>query len=183
MAYLIAKGEGDSVAFRVELPENEEAILGRSTERANVVIPSGSVSGRHCSITKGEGCYVIRDLGSTNGTRVNGVIVSQEKVFRGDNLSFGSFTATLEGDDVPVGTGRKITNTNIAPAAAVMPSLHEESVGMKIEPRSSKSMTVKVLPTQFKKKPTHGKFWIAGIVVFSLLAIGLIVWFVKIMIH
>ena len=182
MAYLIAKAEGDEAAFRAELPANEEAILGRSSERANVVIPSGSVSGRHCSITKGEGCYVVRDLGSTNGTRVNGIIVSQEKVFRGDTLSFGSFSVTLEGEDVPVGSGRKVKNPNVAAISAPTP-VHEESIGMKIEPRSSNAHTVKVLPTQFKKKSTHGKLWIAGIVVFSLLAIGLIVWFVKIMIH
>ena len=182
MAYLIAKAEGDEAAFRVELPSNEEAILGRSPERANVVIPSSSASGRHCSIAKGEGCYIIRDLGSTNGTRVNGVIVSEEKVYRGDKLSFGEFTVTLEGEDVPSGFGRKVKNPNVT-SIPVEPPVREESVGMKIEPLSSKSQTVKVMPAQFKKKSAHGKLWLVGIVVFSILAIGLIVWFVKIMIH
>lgn len=182
MAYLIAKAEGDEVAFKVELPANEEAILGRSAERANVVIPSGAVSGRHCSITKGEGYYLIRDLGSTNGTRVNGTIVSEEKIYRGDELSFGGYTVSLEGEDVPRGSGRKTQNPNVA-AVSATPPVHEESVGMKIEPRSSKSVTVKVLPTQFKKKSKHGKFWFAGIIVFSILAVFLVYLFVKTMIH
>ena len=182
MAYLIAKAEGDEAAFRAELPTNEEAILGRSPERANVVIPSSSASGRHCSITKGEGCYIVRDLGSTNGTRVNGVIVSEEKVFRGDKLSFGDFTVSLEGEDVPSRSGPKFKNPNVT-SIPVAPPVREESAGMKIEPLSSKSITVKVLPTQFKKKSAHGKLWLVGIVIFSLLAISLIVWFVKLMIH
>ncbi len=185
MAYLIAKAEGDESAFQVELPSNEEAILGRSAERANVVIPYGSVSGCHCSIKKGQDFYVVRDLGSTNGTRVNGVIVSEEKVFRGDKLSFGDFTVSLEGEDVPVGSGgsgNKVKNPNVT-SIPVEPPVHGESAGMKIEPLSSKSLTVKVLPTQFKKKQAHGKFWLLGIIFFSLLAMGLIVWFVKIMVN
>lgn len=182
MAYLIAKAEDDEAAFRVELPANEEAILGRSPEHANVVIPSGSVSGRHGSITKSEGCYIIRDLGSTNGTRVNGVIVSEEKVFRGDKLSFGDFTVSLEGEDVPQGSGRKGKNPNLTSIPAA-PPVSEESAGMKIEPLSSTSRTVKVMPAQFRKKSAHGKLWLVGIVVLSLLAIGLIVWFVQIMVN
>ena len=180
MAYLIAKAEGDEAAFRAELPANEEAILGRSAERANVVIPSSSVSVRHCSITKGEGCFFVRDLGSTNGTRVNGVIVSEERVFRGDKLSFGNFTVSLEGEDVPPGPGRKFKNPNVA-SIPVAPPAHEEAPGMKIEPLAWESTTVKILPTQFKKKPAYGTSWLLGIVFFSLVAIGLIVWLVKIM--
>ncbi len=181
MAYLTTKAEGED-AFRVDLPENEEAILGRSSERANVVLPSGSVSGRHASITKGAGCFVLRDLGSTNGTRVNGTIVSEEKVFRGDKISFGDYQIFLEGDDVPVGTGKVVKNPNVASAPAV-PVSREESAGMKIAPRSSDSLTVKVLPTQFKKRSAHGKLWVAGIVVFSLLAIYLTFLFVNTMVH
>lgn len=182
MAYLIAKAEGDNAAFKVELPANEEAILGRSPERANVVIPSTSVSGRHCSITKSEGAYIIRDLGSTNGTRVNGVIVSEEKLFRGDKVSFGDYELTLEGEDVPSGSGRKVKNPNVVSVPVASP-VREESVGMKIEPRSSSSPTVKILPTQFKKKSAHGKLWLVGIVVISLLAIYLVFLFIKTMVH
>lgn len=181
MAFLTTRSLGDD-AFRIDLPENEEAILGRSNERANVVIPSGSVSGRHASITKGAGCLILRDLGSTNGTRVNGTIVSEEKVFRGDKLSFGDFEVFLEGDDVPTGSGKKVKNPNVASAPAG-PVSREESAGMKIAPRSSDSMTVKVLPTQFKKRSAHGKLWVAGIVVFSLLAIYLTILFVNTMVH
>ena len=182
MAYLIAKAEGDNAAFKVELPENEEAILGRSLERANVIIPSPSVSGRHCSITKSEGGFVIRDLGSTNGTRVNGVIVSEEKLFRGDRLSFGDFELSLEGEDVPSGSGRKIKNPHVVAPPAALP-VQEESPGMRIEPRSSSSLTVKVLPTQFRKKSGHGKLWLAGIIVISLFAIFLVFLFIKNMVH
>jgi pSer/pThr/pTyr-binding forkhead associated (FHA) protein len=49
-------------------------VVGRATDCA-VVLDSNRASRRHCEVAPdGEGC-ALRDLGSSNGTRVNGVEV------------------------------------------------------------------------------------------------------------
>ncbi len=47
-------------------------ILGRDPMRAQILMEVPTVSGVHCRIEKKNGVWVITDLGSTNGTKVNG---------------------------------------------------------------------------------------------------------------
>jgi pSer/pThr/pTyr-binding forkhead associated (FHA) protein len=61
-------GQGRVRVLAVDRP----LVVGRATDCA-VVLDSNRVSRRHCEVAPdGEGC-VLRDLGSSNGTRVNGV--------------------------------------------------------------------------------------------------------------
>jgi len=54
-----------------------ETLIGRSTE-CNMRIASGQVSRRHCLIHVAEGKVTVRDLGSANGTRLNGLAIAPE---------------------------------------------------------------------------------------------------------
>lgn len=64
-----------------ELAEKEH-VLGRSSA-ADIHVDDPSVSGRHASLSpRGDG-FVLRDLGSTNGTLVNGAKVEGERVLVG----------------------------------------------------------------------------------------------------
>jgi S1-C subfamily serine protease len=49
----------------------ETTVYGRS-DGADVVLANDTVSGRHCELSVTDGVYSLRDLGSTNGTFVNG---------------------------------------------------------------------------------------------------------------
>ncbi len=172
MAYLLVNSGSDK-GSRIDLPESEPAILGRSSERSNVVVNAESVSGRHASITRGEGCYIVKDLGSTNGTRLDGKIISEEKVFRGDNIGFGDLTVILLGDDVPK------SPQSIEPPVEDKPEPTESALedmpsGMQISPRTTKAPTVKILPASFKKKASHGKIWLVVISLSAILAAVLI---------
>jgi Mg-chelatase subunit ChlD len=51
----------------------EELGVGRSQENQIVVHNDAQVSGRHCTLTPKDGLILVRDQGSRNGTRVNGV--------------------------------------------------------------------------------------------------------------
>ncbi len=63
-----------------------------------------SVSRWHARLHRQDGCWILFDLGSTNGTRLNGWRVSTGvRVRPGDRVSFG--TATFEFTDGPVGAG------------------------------------------------------------------------------
>lgn len=78
------------------LPNNDRYVLtehtisiGRSPE-CDITIMDSSVSRHHAEIRpRGDG-FVIRDLDSTNGTRVNGVRVTERELHDGDELTFGN---------------------------------------------------------------------------------------------
>ena len=50
--------------------------------RTNIVVDRGSISKLHCLIVKTDGLLFIRDLGSTNGTKVNAGNASRRLGFR-----------------------------------------------------------------------------------------------------
>lgn len=63
-----------------------------------------SVSRWHARLHHQDGCWILTDLGSTNGTRLNGWrVTSGVRVRPGDRVSFG--TATFMFTDRPVGAG------------------------------------------------------------------------------
>lgn len=74
----------------------EEAVIGRADD-ADVVLPRNSVSKKHARIVRKNGRYVIADLGSTNGTYVNGrKIHGPLQLTEGDKIYLGDFILTVE---------------------------------------------------------------------------------------
>ena len=71
--------------------------VGRIEENA-IVINDPSVSVRHAELILTGGEYVLRDLGSTNGIRVNGKHVTEAKLCPGDRVRFGSIEGVFEPD-------------------------------------------------------------------------------------
>lgn len=63
--------------------------IGRSPENT-AVINDPVVSGQHAEIVISGGDYVLRDLGSSNGTFVNGRQVSEQALNAGDEIRVGS---------------------------------------------------------------------------------------------
>jgi hypothetical protein len=70
--------------------------IGRMSE-CTVPLNDQNVSRRHAEIRPGRGAYVVNDLGSTNGTMVNGTrILGEQRLADGDILSFGSTYVRFE---------------------------------------------------------------------------------------
>jgi pSer/pThr/pTyr-binding forkhead associated (FHA) protein len=64
-------------------------IIGGGAE-CDVVVDSPTVSARHCRLTQTPDGYVLEDLGSTNGTFVNGVrLATSSRVTRSDTITLG----------------------------------------------------------------------------------------------
>jgi pSer/pThr/pTyr-binding forkhead associated (FHA) protein len=73
--------------------------IGRDTG-CDVVLRHGRVSAHHAEISFGGGLIMVTDLGSKNGTRVNGARIAPRTptaVDVGDSLALGPVTATLWG--------------------------------------------------------------------------------------
>ncbi len=63
-------------------------VVGRSRSVCDLSLPDARVSKLHCILVKTDGLVYMRDLGSTNGTRVNGQRVLRGALLPGDRISF-----------------------------------------------------------------------------------------------
>lgn len=63
-------------------------VIGRSSRLCDLAVDHGAVSKLHCILVKTDGLIYMRDLGSTNGTRVNGQRVLRGALLPGDQISF-----------------------------------------------------------------------------------------------
>jgi hypothetical protein len=87
------------------LPAREqEVVLGRSRE-CDCVLAEPSVSRRHAGLRRDGPRWLLRDLGSRNGTRVNGVrLLDEAEVAAGDRVSFGDARYRLGAAPRPAAT-------------------------------------------------------------------------------
>lgn len=65
-------------------------VIGRK-EDCDVRLEHKSVSKLHCVVVKTDGLLLLRDLGSTNGTRVNGTRVRRAALLPNDQVSIAHF--------------------------------------------------------------------------------------------
>jgi pSer/pThr/pTyr-binding forkhead associated (FHA) protein len=79
-------------------------LIGRHPE-CDIQIDSRKVSRRHCCIAQVGDCLVVRDLGSTNGIRVNGVRVVEGRVRAGDELTIGNSRFKVRWDALGASVG------------------------------------------------------------------------------
>ena len=76
----------------------DEAItIGRSPDNM-IVLDDPSVSGRHAQLQRSGDVYRLKDLDSTNGTRVNNETITEVTLRIGDRLRFGKVEARFEAD-------------------------------------------------------------------------------------
>lgn len=81
-------GEGRE-AMTLRLPHGSVKTLGR-TARADFIVQAPLVSRLHCRLTAdASGQLIVEDLGSQNGTRVNGRKVDRATLKVGDRLTVG----------------------------------------------------------------------------------------------
>ncbi|MEY2767465.1 MAG: hypothetical protein RI912_1128 [Actinomycetota bacterium] len=80
---------------RVELHEGHY-VVGRHLE-CDIVISDSNVSRRHAEFVCAGRDVIVRDLGSTNGTKVNGVAINGDQLLvHGDVIGFGTAQVTFE---------------------------------------------------------------------------------------
>jgi pSer/pThr/pTyr-binding forkhead associated (FHA) protein len=84
-AQLIPLDGGTPIEIRKDM-----TLVGRK-EDSDLRLDHKSVSKQHCVLVKTDGLLLVRDLGSTNGTRVNGQRVRRAALLPNDQLHIASF--------------------------------------------------------------------------------------------
>lgn len=65
-------------------------VVGRKDGLCDLVLDRTNISKLHCMIVRTDGLLYIRDLASTNGTKVNGQKVTRGALLPGDEIAFAS---------------------------------------------------------------------------------------------
>lgn len=78
---LVPQGGGDPIPLR-----KERLMVGRR-ETCDIILRFGNVSSNHCELTLESGYWFVKDLGSRNGTRLNGYRITKKRMDPGDTLS------------------------------------------------------------------------------------------------
>jgi len=136
MAKVILKFK-EAVLQEISL-DKERTTIGRKAEN-DIPIDNMSVSGLHAQIVKEGDSYFIEDMGSLNGTFVNGRKVTKNELFKGDSILVGLHTLEFISEKVRPAEDKK--------AFAVRGHSMDETVV--IDPKDHK----RILDAQDKEKP------------------------------
>lgn len=87
---LVPTGGGDNIVLK-----KEKLLIGRR-ESCDIVLRFNNVSGQHARMTLEQGYWFLKDLGSRNGTKVDGFRVSRKRLDPGAKISFSKHCYTME---------------------------------------------------------------------------------------
>jgi FHA domain len=140
-----------------------EITVGRVADN-KIQIEHASVSGHHAMLKLDALDYVLKDLDSTNGTRVNGEKVVEQKLRRNDVVMFGNIALLYDSEHAPPGQP--------------MPSLSERVNLNECKSHGRPADFVNASPIGKKLRGSPHKAWTIGLSLLSLVAVGTIGYFV-----
>jgi hypothetical protein len=140
-----------------------ELTVGRLEDNM-VQIEHASVSGHHALLTLDEQDYVLRDLDSTNGSRVNGEKVTMQKLRRNDMVRLGNIELLYDSEHAPPGRP--------------MPSLSERVNLAECLAKGTPPDFVNASPIKKKTRSLAKSRWPVIIVILLVFALASVSWFV-----
>ena len=75
----------------------DEVVLGRE-EGVTLQVNDSKVSRKHCRFAPQIGAWIVEDLGSSNGTKVNGVTQKKHTLRNGDKITVGRTVVIFEAE-------------------------------------------------------------------------------------
>jgi len=116
----VISGPNAGASFKVDEPS---FIIGRG--RTNrIILLDGKVSARHTQIDHRDDAYRLRDLNSTNGTFVNGRVVNEAALAKGDEIRVGQ--TVLQVAEISADTVSRPSSVSISDAGRMVPApVHE----------------------------------------------------------
>jgi hypothetical protein len=139
---IIRTGPNEGMAFDLT---KESTILGRDVS-SDIVLADTEVSRQHAQISKTPGGFVYEDLGSTNGSFINGERLLAPRVLKaGDLLGLGE-NVTLTFDAVAPEAAATVIGDGAAPPAAQPPP---------VQPKPAPAQPAPVQPAPQAKAPAQ----------------------------
>jgi pSer/pThr/pTyr-binding forkhead associated (FHA) protein len=137
-AQLIPLEAGETIVITKDL-----TLVGRK-ENCDLRLDHKSVSKMHCVIVKTDGLLLLRDLGSTNGTRVNGQRVRRAALLPNDQLTIATFKFKVQigPDEEPPAPPHEYTQQLDAKEVAQLFDKHKK------RPLDESSGEMPILPVQ-----------------------------------
>lgn len=112
---------------RVRLTD-AETVIGRD-ESAKIRVATHEVSRQHCLLIITEAGVLVRDLGSRNGTFINGIPIAEETILKpGDSITTGPMTFELEKGEAPKKQTVTTTTTTTTNKAKKDPSASDDEI-------------------------------------------------------
>lgn len=150
MVYKLIMQSGPTAGTSYELDQNE-LFLGRDLSN-DIVINDPEISRRHARLYMRGTAYVIEDLGSTNGTVVNGQRLRGPSVLNhGDHILLGQNVSAKFESDMPLGDSDQTLVSDVKDTAETMAS------GMPIPAAHYQSeIPQPEIPEEFAKVPESG---------------------------
>ncbi|MDO3384186.1 FHA domain-containing protein [Gilvimarinus algae] len=150
-------------------PLKPSNVVGRSSD-CDISLAAAHLSRRHAQLTVIEGVLYVRDLGSANGTFLNGKQITEARVKRGDELRFDTLSFGVIGpaDDMAKTTIRPLDKA-AKPAAPTRPRTAPKSSpvagGDPVKPAASQ-------PEPAADKPRYGTAGLAVLVVLTVIVVA-----------
>ncbi len=110
-ARLVPLNPGPAPTIPVQRPVQ---LVGRHPD-CDVRIDLPKISRRHCCVALAYDRIVIRDLGSSNGLRVNGHVVEETQLHHGDEVAIGPLLYRLDNPEAVAPRPSLIPAQNVAP--------------------------------------------------------------------
>ena len=177
---LIARSDGPAISPQLSrLPLDHSLTVGRQTMPGQVVLDHPNVSLRHAAFDVVGGCVILRDLGGTNGTYVNGArLRGARSLASGDRIDIGPFGLVFDGTAL-IST-RRVGNVELL-AQGVSYEVRDrcggllkrilDNVSIRIEPSafvgiigangSGKSTLINILAG--RARPSEGSVWLNNV--------------------
>lgn len=140
-----------------------EITVGRLDDN-KIQLEHASVSGHHAMLVLDALDYIVKDLDSTNGSRINGEKVTQQKLRRNDILRFGNIELLYDSEHAPPGQP--------------MPSLSERVNLAECTSKGRPTDFANASPLVKKPKGAPNNMWRMIVVVLTLLAVAGVGYFV-----
>lgn len=156
MATLIGMSQ-EVKGTNLEITE-EKITIGRKEDNT-IPVENPTVSGHHCEVFFEDGYYLVRDLGSTNGTRINHRDIGDGKLRPKDIVQVGSveFMFDAAPGEVRTDEPEQTANVEVAPGPTAAP----ESFG-------------NISPFGARRSESRG-LWFVIIILIGLAALGALV--------
>ena len=119
--FLVAAENGERIVL-----DKAVILIGRHPDCDAVLNNSRKVSRRHCCIAQVNDAFIVRDLGSMNGVRVNGRRIEREAPLAlGDEIAFGDARFILQSLDSPDAHSDRAPASPVESAADAKPAVVE----------------------------------------------------------